>query len=304
MPPQPFPVLIHPYPTPTSPDRPFLAYEHLPDPQQHPPPAGPRQNILVFLPGLGEGPLDIPYTRALAPPLAAIGYSLFETRLSSSYSAFGYSSLAKDAQEIAALVRYLRGEVLREGGRVVLMGHSTGCQDCVAYAQREGGEGVDGFVLQGPVSDREAIRMDDEGGVVEKGVRWAVEEGGRGEGVMVPREMLPEGWRGQPMSAYRWWSLAGVGGDDDFFSSDLGDEEVKRVWGAFKKPVLILPSGEDEWVPKGVDVHGMLGRWRAACGEGIASELSGLIPGANHRVDGEEGQKWLSERVVRFLKEL
>ncbi|KAK0738232.1 hypothetical protein B0T18DRAFT_333945 [Schizothecium vesticola] len=290
----PFPVLIHPYPSSSSPpDRPFLAYEHLPPNPL--PPSGKRKNILLFLPGLGEGPLDIPYTRTLAPYLAEINYSLFETRLSSSYSAFGYSSLAQDAEEIAALVRHLRAEVVENGGKVVLMGHSTGCQDCVAYAHRH--EGVDGLVLQGAVSDREAIGMDaeDDGG---KGVRWALEVGGKGEGVMVPREMLPGGWRGQPVSAYRWW------GDDDFFSSDLGEEEVKRIWGGLKRPVLILLSGEDEWVPKGVDVEGLLTTWMAACGEGIASEESGLIPKANHRVDGEEAQKWMAERVVRFLKGL
>lgn len=93
-------------------------------------------------------------------------------------------------------------------------------------------------------------------------------------------------------------------GDDDFFSSDLGGEEVKRIWGGLKRPVLVLLSAEDEWVPKGVDVEGLLRKWMAACGESIASEESGLIPGANHRVDGEEAQKWMAERVVRFLKGL
>jgi alpha-beta hydrolase superfamily lysophospholipase len=93
-----------------------------------------------------------------------------------------------------------------------------------------------------------------------------------------------------------------VRGDDDFFSSDLGEEEVKRIWGGLKRPVLILPSEEDEWVPKGVDVEGLLRTWMTACGEGIASEEIGVIPGANHRVDEEEGQKWMAERVIRFLK--
>lgn len=208
----PVPVLIHPYPSPSAPpDRPFLAYEHLPNPNPNPLPSGKRQNILLFLPGLGEGPLDIPYTRtALAPRLAEIHYALFETRLSSSYSGFGYSSLAQDAKEIDALVRHLRKEVVEEGGRVVVMGHSTGAQGCLAHAGGGFG-GVDGFVLQGAVSDREAMGMGGEGEVVERGVRWAVEVGGKQEGRMVPREMLPEGWRGQPVSAYRWWSLAGKG---------------------------------------------------------------------------------------------
>lgn len=52
-------------------------------------------------------------------------------------------------------------------------------------------------------------------------------------------------------------------------------------------------------------MEGMVERWKKFCPEGIASELSGLIPGANHRVEGGEeegGERWLADRVVRFLE--
>lgn len=68
--------------------------------------------------------------------------------------------------------------------------------------------------------------------------------------------------------------------------------------------MLILPSGEDEWVPPEVDVQGLVSRWKSSCKPGIASELSGLIPGANHRVDNDAGQQWLADRVARFLAEM
>lgn len=68
--------------------------------------------------------------------------------------------------------------------------------------------------------------------------------------------------------------------------------------------MLILPSGEDEWVPPGVDVPRLVSRWKSFCKPGIASELSGLIPGANHRVDNDAGQEWLADRVARFLTEI
>lgn len=90
-------------------------------------------------------------------------------------------------------------------------------------------------------------------------------------------------------------------GDDDYFSSDLSDERVAAIWGRMKQPVLIVPSGEEEYVPKSVDVDGLVSRWKSFCPPGIASELSGLIPGANHRVDNAEGQAWLAERVSGFL---
>ncbi|KAL2256756.1 hypothetical protein VTK26DRAFT_1179 [Humicola hyalothermophila] len=216
------------------------------------------------------------------------------------------------------------------------MGHSTGCQDCLEYATRflldgdrggraegtaegekeeeeEAGEEeewkrerrVDGIVLQGPVSDREAIGMSEDAGEVEASLRVAkrmVEEG-RGADVM-RKEDLPAGWRGVPVTAERWASLAGVGGADDYFSSDLDDEKLKTIWGRLEQPVLILPSERDEWVPETIDVAGMVSKWKSFCKPGIASELSGLIPGAKHTVDDPEGQKWLADRVAAFLAEI
>jgi hypothetical protein len=78
-------------------------------------------------------------------------------------------------------------------------------------------EDVDGFILQGPVSDREAIGLAT-GGEEEKMrvVRESVEvaegmvKNGKGEEVL-GREVLPEEWRGSPVTAYRWWSLAAFG---------------------------------------------------------------------------------------------
>ncbi len=93
-------------------------------------------------------------------------------------------------------------------------------------------------------------------------------------------------------------------GDDDYFSSDLSDERLAAIWGKLEQRVLILPSEKDEWVPEHVDVTGMMSRWKSFCKPGIASELSGLIPGANHRVDNEDGQEWLADRIARFLAEI
>lgn len=63
-------------------------------------------------------------------------WSIAEVLLSSSYRGWGTSSLAKDAKEIAECVEYF--SKLRPGKKVVLMGHSTGCQDCLEYLVGEG----------------------------------------------------------------------------------------------------------------------------------------------------------------------
>jgi hypothetical protein len=104
--------------------------------------------------------------------------------------------------------------------------------------------------------------------------------------------------RSGPLTRY------GRSGDDDYFSSDLPDEKLVEFWGNFWVPVLILPSENDEHVPEGIDFKKLMARWMSVCKPGVASDLSALIPKANHCVDGDEAQAWLSERVIAFLRRL
>lgn len=112
----PFPVTVHPYTSPT----PYSCAYELGSSR--------AQNALVFIGGLGDGPHTVPYIRTIAKQLEftkKLSYSVFELRMTSSFSAFGYSRLSDDVKDISALVRYLRGIGKR---KIVLMGHSTGCQ--------------------------------------------------------------------------------------------------------------------------------------------------------------------------------
>lgn len=112
----PFPLLAHPYRSPT---KGTCAYE-----------MGntSSKNALVFIGGLKDGPHTTPYIRTVARRLEKtpeLNFSVFETRLRSSFDGFGTSSLADDVQDISALVKYLRS-IGRE--KIILFGHSTGCQ--------------------------------------------------------------------------------------------------------------------------------------------------------------------------------
>ena len=114
-----FPVTVHPYPA--GKHRTGYAYEL----GTHPTPA---RNALVFIGGLGDGPHTVEYIRAVAKKLSEaprLGYSVFETRLSSAFAGYGFSSLAKDVKELSTLVAYLRS-LGKE--KIVFSGHSTGCQ--------------------------------------------------------------------------------------------------------------------------------------------------------------------------------
>ncbi|KAJ9165479.1 DUF1749-domain-containing protein [Coniochaeta hoffmannii] len=285
-----FPVLAHDYNSTLV--QHACIYELIPpDTLSSPPSSTPdvpkKKHALVFIGGLGDGPHTVPVIRAVA---GLMGEQLPEWA---------------DVVEIGEVVSYLRRQLGRS--KVVLMGHSTGCQDCMEYVtKRHDAPEVDGIILQGPVSGREGLvplleqdERDYEASLAH--AKRLVEEG-KGDDEYMPRSLLPVGWN-NPVTAYRWLSLASVGGDDDYFSSDLPDERVAEIWGGIEAKVLIVPSEKDEHVPRHIDVPKLVGRWTAACKPGVASKLSGLIVGANHRVEYPEGQQWLAERVVRFLRE-
>ncbi|RYO99624.1 hypothetical protein DL764_006765 [Monosporascus ibericus] len=277
-----FPTVVHPFDslTPHA-----CAYETgLPD----------ARNALVFIGGLGDGPHTVPYPRAIAKRLESqpdLSYSVFEFRMRSSFLGFGFSSLVKDVEDISALVKYLRS-IGKE--KVVLIGHSTGCQDIMEYTDpaHDGLSPVEGYILQGPVSDRGAISMEMGESKLDESIDAAknIIATGKGYGRM-PLEHLPASFQGTPISVFRC-------GEDNYFSPDLPDDVAAGFWERIDKPILILHSGQDEFVPKSVDKDALVKHWRTLCRPGIACELSGTIPGGNHRVEELDAQQWLAETVV------
>ncbi|CCC10598.1 hypothetical protein SMACR_12611 [Sordaria macrospora] len=314
---QPYRVVVHNYPSHDPESNRFAqAYEY--ETNRH------KRTALIFVGGLGDGPHGIPYVKFLADSAIAgeSDYAVYEPRLSSAFSAWGYGSLSNDVKEISALVKYLRHRKTFRVDRIVLMGHSTGCQDAMYYATHGaemGLEKIDAFILQGPVSDREAILAVFEEASPGKGqarmdLSVRVAQKMMSEGTAhdcMPREWLPKEFWTSPVSAYRWNSLASFGGDDDYFSSDLPDEKLAEIWGKVSKPVLVLPSENDEHVPDWIDVVDMLDKWKSFCKEDVISSLSGLIPEADHRVEygpagepADRAQGWLCDRVHAFFKQL
>jgi hypothetical protein len=87
------------------------------------------------------------------------------------------------------------------------------------------------------------------------------------------------------MSARRFVALADKGGDDDMFSSDLTDSELRGLLGHMEQtPALFVVSGADEYVPRGVDAYALAARLCAAAG----GADSVVVEGANHALEGHE----------------
>jgi pimeloyl-ACP methyl ester carboxylesterase len=287
----------------------LIAFEHTPTRvKSHP------ENVIIWIGGLGDGILTVPYTRDLAravPP----NWAVIDILLNSSYTGWGTSNLQKDVAEIAQCVHYLR-HTGGKTGQIVLMGHSTGCQDVMEYLTGRGHERrphVDGAIIQASVSDREAMNIM----LPEQQIKTANElalswvASGRAEDVLPSK--ATEGFFDSPVSAYRWLSLASPNhdGDDDYFSSDLPLEKLQRTFGKLPASTVlcILYSGEDEYVPKQVDRKALVQKWidivKAGTGR-VDEERSGVVPGATHNLKGDPHDvvNELLNRVVAFVTNL
>ena len=222
--------------------------------------------------------------------------SLIQVLLSSSYRSYGISSLKQDAEEISRLVQYLRnGPTPRE--RIILFGHSTGCQDTLRYlGDRPLGysNGVDGVILHACVSDRHYLmeRWPQAATILQ----WSIDTLREGKDELYPRLL-----NGVPFTAYRLRSLLSVGGDDDYFSMDLLpdhlQEGIKVLHGI---PTLVLFSGADEFVADKAVYEILISAYEHSC---EPDQLSwNIIKNADHSVRQPEAQAELINTVMSFLK--
>jgi pimeloyl-ACP methyl ester carboxylesterase len=288
----------------------LIAFEHTPTNHAH----TASTHTLLWIGGLGDGLLTVPYPAAIAASLPAT-WTLAEVLLSSSYRGWGTSSLGRDVAQLRECVAYFRA--LRPHGRVVLMGHSTGCQDIMEYLTGAGHAarpGVDGALLQGGVSDREAwdflLETDEEKDACRRVYELATDMVKHGKDKeIVPREgNILQKELGAPMSAYRTVSLLAPGGDDDYFSTDLSDEVLAKTFGAIppSTPVCFLLGSLDPFVSPKTDREALVARWTAAVrqGGGVVDDVhGGIVEGAHHSLDEDDEAivMDLVKRVCGFL---
>lgn len=281
-----YPGVLHEY----SPDK--VAFEF--SPTGH-------KNTVLFIGGLDDGFLTVPYVPTVAKDLTQRDWSVIQIQMTSSFKGWGLSSLDQDIKEIRTLVEYLRSEKGGSRDKIVLFGHSTGSQDTIHYLLNYG-DTVDGGILQASASDREAYTMtigkDKER--LDIGAREMVLKGEADQ--LLPLEYSKHVFN-TPISAYRWCSLMLPGGDDDYFSSDLTSEVLEKTFGKISKPFLIAFSECDQYVPEEIDKAKLLRGWKECSNPSYWSKNSGLIKGASHKVDSDESQQFLCLMVNNFLDE-
>lgn len=245
---------------------------------------GDYKQQVIFIGGLTDGFLATDYLEPLAIALDKEKWSLVQFLLSSSYSGYGTSSLRKDAKELDRLISYLINKEDSEG--VVLLGHSTGCQDIVYYMRTNAAcsRAVRAAILQAPVSDREyKATLPNTASMIDLASNM-ISEGHEQE--LMPREANPDA----PITAYRYHSLCAYNGEDDLFSSDFSDDQLKQKLGHMSNtPCQVIFSMADEYVPDYVDKKALVDRLCRAMG------------GAE-KVEIEYGNHSLSNRVAEAVE--
>jgi len=261
----------------------------------------PHQVHLIMIGGLTDGLMACRYVPKLATELDTLGVQLVQPLLGSSHQGYGTASLDQDAAELHDLCVTLSSRFMSKG--VILCGHSTGCQDACRYlltsttkdtSSSSSAPPVLGVILQAPVSDREFMSTCP-GSANQLVEAREMVKSGRSEEFMSRSTM----WDNAPMTARRFLSLYDVGGDDDMFSSDLSDQELRQKLGHMEgTPTLVLSSGADEFVPPHVDIAVLSERLRAALG---STAHCVVLTGADHACS-EHTEKVIGV-VSQFLRD-
>lgn len=287
---------------------PLVAFEHYPSSKRS---ADSNDlNTIIFLGGLSDGLLTVPFVVPVATTLPS-HWALVEPILNSAYRQWGISSLDGDVEEVALLVKYFRD--LRPNAQVVLLGHSTGSQVVMHYLLSAGSPSIEGAIMQASISDREAMTMTLPSDTYESICKMAQEyvASEKGEHIL-PLSTTESIFDVVPVSARRWLSLASPGhdGEDDYFSSDLGDERLEQTFGRIGKTdarLCFLYGGEDQYVPDIVDKEKLLKRWHRMIQKvgGKVDESSGNVLGASHTLkEGGPGLDELVRRVLGFVERI
>ena len=260
-----------------------------------------------------DTPLSVSYPIALAQRLGPT-WSVVTASLFSAGLGWGVSSIARDAEEMAKIVSYLKEQ--RPGGRIVIMGHSTGCQDCIEYLVGKNAEKrppVDGIILQAPVSDREALGNELPEAHMHEANQLALKMCREGKDKdCLPNRLTKPVFGRIGITARRWVDIASPApnhdGADDYFSSDLSDQRLEITFGKLpaSSPLLILYSGNDSGAPKGVDMKRLVQKWMHITeryGGSVDAVNGGVVEGASHNLNGDPDDvvNDLLKRVAGFV---
>lgn len=180
-------------------------------------------------------------------------------------------------------------DLLRKRGarRIILVGHSTGCQKIVYYLSRPGAQRrVSGAVLLCPISDYAGATHDDEPKRrrAEAAARKLLRRGR-------PHDLLPAHfWRG-PIDAQRFLSLYTPNSREEIFPY-AQPGKIPRALRKVTIPLLVLFAGDDEYRDRPSEA---IAAWFRENLRSPRAEIQ-TVPGARHSFRGFESRVAASVR--------
>jgi pimeloyl-ACP methyl ester carboxylesterase len=247
---------------------------------------------LILLGGLTDGLLSLPYVERLSSKLELLSkpYSLIQPLLRSSNLQYGWHTIDNDIQDLKTLINYLTNN--RDNlESIILMGHSTGCQDIIHYLRQEKIDSkIVQVILQGPVSDRQYLsRLSS----TKDQLNYCYKNKDN------INEWLPRYLHDPPLTIERCLSLNEINSKEDLFSSDLTDEQLKNIYENISIPITWIWSKKDEYVPD--DIKDQLENF-------IKNKLSNksnskfiLLENADHAVNNQQEQIYMIEQIIQIL---
>lgn len=226
---------------------------------------------VVLVGGLGDRMLSLSYIQDFLGLCANHKIRLVIPELTS-YPNFQTVAIDQDIEDINDMLGTIEGEI-------VLVGHSTGCQDILLYMEKYSNTNVKGIVLQGPVSDIECLP---EQVLAQRSAHIA--DFGRTSSRFVEID-------GVVWLKERFATLFTRRGKEDLFSSYLCDEDFAR-WRKVPARILSVVSENDEYCTRNVcqklqlmgDIH--------------------VVKEGTHCLDSEKHRKDFISAVSLFMKKL
>lgn len=245
---------------------------------------------LIFLGGLTDGFLSVPYLENLSVSLKDDDCSFIQVLFRSSNLQYGWHTLDDDIDDLQTLLDYLNKH--RPNLRsILLMGHSTGCQDIIHYLRRgKAHPKITRVILQGPVSDRQYLSRLDSTRDQLNFCRSHPED---------QRQWLPRDLHDPPLTVERCRSLNERNSIEDLFSSDLTDEELEKIYGKIEIPIHWIWSKQDQFVPD--DLRDEVQRFVQLKLAKKDKSTFFLLEEANHFVEDPQEQNLMIEHIRRLI---
>jgi pimeloyl-ACP methyl ester carboxylesterase len=247
---------------------------------------------LILLGGLTDGLLSLPYVERLSSKLESLSkpYSLIQPLLRSSNLQYGWHTINNDIEDLKTLINYLINN-RNNLESIILMGHSTGCQDIIHYLRQDKiYPKILQVILQGPVSDRQYLS---ELSSTKDQLNYCYKNN------KDINEWLPRYLHDPPLTIERCLSLNEINSIEDLFSSDLTDEQLKNIYKNINIPITWIWSKQDEYVPNHIkdQVENFVKNKLA----NKTNSTFILLENADHAVTNEQEQIFMIEKIIEIL---